>query len=105
MATKILNLDELAPKAEKVLKIKGKEYVMKPASVGAYIRFTRDLQEMEGKEISLADQIEYMCNSVSEAFPGMEKEVIESLSFEQLEAITSFVAEKVEAESEEVKKP
>lgn len=104
MTTKILNLDELAPKSTKVIKIKGKEYAMQPPSVGTYIRFTRDLQEMEKKEITLVDSIEYMCKGVQEAFPGMEDEVIKSLNVDQLEAITHFIAQRVEEEAEEAKK-
>lgn len=106
---KLLNLDEIAPKAEKVIVLKGKEHEMKPVSVGDFIRLTQEVEDMAGKEIKVSEQFKYFIKTVMDSFPTIEEEVLTGLTLEKLRVIVDFIRAEAEeevdgAEGEGVKK-
>jgi hypothetical protein len=95
---KILNLDDVAAKEERVLKFRGEGYPMAQMSVGDFIEITRKSEQMNDKA-SVADQTELLIEMVGGAFPSMPKDVLRSMSFEQLVAVLDF-ARAVDQEGE-----
>lgn len=100
---KILNLDEVAPRAEKVLTFKGVQHKLVPPTVASFIEVTRKLEDLEKSGASVSEQIEYMIESIANSFPSMGKEQLKELNMDQLNAIFTFIREDAEKEADEAK--
>lgn len=92
---KYLNVDDLAPE-QKVLKLKGKEYQMKEASVADFIEMTRDLEGKDTKKPeTVSQQIEFLVVMVQKAFPTCPVEELNCLTLQQLTAIINFARDEM----------
>jgi len=89
---KMLNLDDVSAQTGRFLKFKGKEYPLESMSVAGYIEFAKKTEKVD-ENSSISEQMEMMLDMVTGAFPSMEKEVRNSLKFEQLNAIIGFINE------------
>lgn len=104
--TKILNLDKIVTKNDKVIELNGKEHVMKTFTVKEYIYHMREAQALiKTGENDMVDTIEngfeatikILCN----AFPTIKKEEFEALTVGQLDAIMAFIEDKNNEDLEE----
>ncbi|WP_151708803.1 hypothetical protein [Acinetobacter brisouii] len=89
---KILNLDQLAAKTNRKVKIGGKDYNVVPMSVGAFVKTTKEAEELvQSGNIDTLKEIEMVIDVISECVPDAPRQTLESLNLEQLHAISSFV--------------
>ena len=105
---RMLNLDEVAAKSQRVLKIKGEEYEMKVMTVNEFITFTKEAEEKDAlrkesedkdKPIALSEQIEMLVKMIGNSFPTMPEKVLDDLSMEQLNVIFEFISDNVEKDN------
>ena len=101
---KICNLDLIAPITKRELVIGDKTYRVKPLSVKKFIELTKMRQSVTA-ETSLEDAVKMMIDMVSGMVVGLEREVIESLPFAQLQTIVAFINGEIPDEDLEPKKP
>lgn len=88
---KILNLDGFAAKAEaRKLIIGGKEYAVEDMTVENFIETTKAADRLTG-ETSVAVQVEATMDMIQRSVPTVERELLQRLTLEQLQAITAFV--------------
>ena len=91
---KMLNLDEVASKTSKVLKLGGKKYEMVSMSVREFIDFTREADTQEDKDKAdpktVPEMMEAFVDMVVKSFPSMPVEIVGSLNLDQLKAVVSF---------------
>lgn len=96
---KVLNLDDLAPE-ERVLRLRGNEYKMRPMTVADFIEATREAEkaqkdaEAEQREIPLSETVEKLVDVIIKSFPDCPRSELSSLSVSQLTAILEFMADK-----------
>lgn len=103
---KMLNLDEVSAKEERVLRFQGIEYPMKTISVRDFIDMTRRGEALDAdKDSKMTDQLEWMVDMVSNLFPTMPEEVVGSFDLTELGTIIDFARSNVDDEAESVKKP
>lgn len=92
--TKIINLDQLETKRDKVVVLGGKEHVMATLTVKDYIQQLKGQQELEKLASDVdatpetADRIvELTISALQKLFPTITREQLESLNMEQLSAM------------------
>jgi hypothetical protein len=108
---KVLNLDKLTKNEGRELVLFGKTYIVEGMTVANFIETTKAAEAMNGED-SLVKQVEATIDMIARSVPGIERADLEKLSFEQLQAIVSFVrgdedvegVESREAESGDEKK-
>ncbi|MCR9222931.1 MAG: hypothetical protein NXH70_02580 [Hyphomonas sp.] len=96
----LLNLDEIDVGTEKSFTFNGTTHVMKPLSVGEYVKQIKTLESMKEGESS-ADSIDFMVKSVRAAFPTLSKSDAEAMTFDQVDALMQHVQGDVTEEMEE----
>lgn len=94
---KILNLDEVAP-IPRTVKVSGVDYPIVPLSMKDFLKMTRQGEEMEkrvkaGEDLVISEVVSIQLESVQSAIPTMPPEVLNSLSYQQIEAIVQFVGQ------------
>lgn len=103
--SKMLNLDEVAAKEERVLRYKGKEYPMTTMSVRDFIEMTRRGEEIDAKkDAKVTDQLEWMIEMVGSLFQTIPEDVLNNFSLEELGMIIEFARSNVDEDAEEAKK-
>lgn len=91
--TKIINLDQLATKRDKVVVLGGEEHVMKTLTVKDYVqqmKASSQISELVKEEDSIesAERImELTIEALMKVFPTITKDQFESLNMDQLTAI------------------
>lgn len=90
MATKILNLEELASKEARVLRINGVDHPVLEMSVQDFIETTLAAERLEG-ETSIVKQLEATFDLVIRAVPSVDKAVLKRMTLDQLQAMTAFI--------------
>lgn len=97
--TKIINLDQLETKRDKVVVLGGKEHVMRTLTVKDYIQQLKKQQELEKLSEAVADNtvadnpdtadriVELTVEALHTLFPTISKEQLESLNMDQLNAM------------------
>jgi len=104
--TQFLNLDDFETPVEKVLKLKGKEHVMQPMAVGAFIEQMKAAKKLDAAgEADIVAHLDQMVDMVDKVFPTVGRDTLESLSFEHLRAIIDFTQKSAEAGAPTSKKP
>lgn len=112
--TEYLDVDAIEPKVSKVITIKGEQHEYQSPSVGEFIaemqrikKFQAEMKKREAKG-EMPDQTEVMeemvvsmRDSVSQAFPTVPADVVEGMTFEQLNAIRIFIQARIDEESED----
>ena len=88
--TKLLNLNQLSPKENRVVQIGDKEYNIKEMSVEDFIETTKVAEAMTA-EVSYAKQLGETIKLVKRSIPDVDDGVLMSLSIEQLRALTGFI--------------
>lgn len=101
--TKILNLDKIETKREKVLILKGVEHAMVTFTVRDYIDQMKSIRELNDLELEDVDSparaLEITIDVLSKAFPTIKRKDFESLSMEQLSAIRELVEDTANSEA------
>jgi len=88
--TKVLNLDNLAEGKERELVLFGKTYKVLGMTVANFIATTKAAEKLTD-ESTFAEQVEATVETIQRAVPGIEREVLLTLSLEQLRAVIEFV--------------
>lgn len=104
--TKILNLDKIQTKRDKVIILGGEEHVMKVFTVKEYIFHMKEAEKLGKMEEDNIDTlgkgldatISILCN----AFPTVKREQFEGLNMEQLSAIRGLIDEENEGDVQEL---
>lgn len=108
-AIQYLNLDDVEPSVQKVLKIKGKSYEFKQPSVGEFVNEMKRIKalqsQFEGEDADQFDVLEAMIDSqkrsVKNAFPTIPEKVLNDLTNDQLGAIRAFIEKQFDKENED----
>lgn len=88
--TTFLNLDEVQPEIKKTIRLGGKTHEMRPISVRKFIKNIREAKKLD--QVEDIDRVtEIMMDMICEVFPTLDKDTLESLNMQQLEAIMDFV--------------
>lgn len=87
--TKFLDLDALTESTEKVVKIKGKEHILKPVTVGQFIENAKIVERL-GTNPKFEDEFEAIVKMLLRAFPSMSRVDLEDLPIEHLNAVLEF---------------
>jgi hypothetical protein len=100
---KYLDLDTVLPPS-RTIKLGGQEYEVATLSVSQFIDMVRRTEELQkradaGKPLSMAEVIELQRDGVKEALPTMPAEVLNKLTYKQIEAVLEFVRATAEAEA------
>jgi hypothetical protein len=90
--TKILNLDKIVTKREKVIVLGGVEHVMTTLTVKEYIAQMKSSQELndliQAEDLNSADKIlNLTIETLMKVFPTITREQFEGLNMDQLSAI------------------
>lgn len=89
---KLLNIDQLAEKTNKVVVIGGVEYAIQPISVGAFIKKTKEAEEYVKAGVDdPMKEVEIVIDLISQCIPAAPRYVIESLSLIQLQTISEYI--------------
>jgi GTPase Era involved in 16S rRNA processing len=95
--TKVINLDDLETRKDKVVILKGVEHVMKTLTVKDYVQQLKKQAEIEKlttadtQTVETADRlIELTVDALAEVFPTIPRDQLESLNMEQLNAMRSL---------------
>lgn len=97
--TKILNLDKIVTKNDKVITLNGKDHAMKVFTVKEYIFHMREAQQLvkANMENDVVEQIgssfDATIKILLKAFPTVKVEEFENLTIEQLNNIMEFIEE------------
>lgn len=103
-----LNVDDISPKLAKVIAIKGKKYEMQPPKVGDFLdemQRVRDYQKLlsNAAETDHAQILEAMVDSMKKSilvsFPKVPEDVLNDLTYEQMEAIRLFIQSEIKEDS------
>lgn len=104
----LLNLDDVLP-PKRTITLRNVKHDVLPMDVDAFIRTTRaavaleKLQRKEGADVPA--MVELMMDTITATVPTLTKEILGSLSLEQLGKINSFLRgefdEKAQAEAQE----
>jgi hypothetical protein len=87
---KVLNLDKVAPMQQRKLVLAGVSHVVNEMTVANFIETTRVAEKM-ANETSVATQIEETVEMIIRTVPTATKEVLGTLSLEQLHVIAAFI--------------
>ncbi len=94
---KVLNIDNLAKKPARTVKIGEQEYEVIDMTVENFIETSKAAARVEDGTIT--EQIEATIGMIQRSIPTMPKEVITGLSLDALQAIVEFVREDAEADA------
>ena len=100
MQTEILNLDDFEGDAVKTFVFKGVTHEMRSLSVGSYIKQLKQIEKLDTAGDNTA-ALEFMLNSVCEAFPTFKRAEAEKLSFAQVKALMDHINGIVQEAAEE----
>lgn len=89
MTTKILNLDHFV-QVERQVTIKGKTYDVAPKTVQLYLDAARHQETFD--QLTKEQQVEASISALSQSLVGIERGVLLSLSFDQLNVLMQFIA-------------
>lgn len=90
MATKILNIAELASKEVRVLRVNGVDHPVREMSVEDFIETTLAAERLDGEQ-SIVKQLEATFDLILRAVPTIEKDVLKGMTLDQLQAMTAFI--------------
>lgn len=106
--TKIINLDQLETKRDKVVVLGGTEHVMRTLTVKDYIHQLKSQREIEklttgdDADPDTVDRIlELTVDALHKLFPTITKEQLESLNMDQLNAMRALAEDYVAEEAPE----
>lgn len=85
--TTFIDLDEVVPETEMVLKLKGKEHKLVPTSVDTFVTNLKALEGL-GLNASMVDEIETTISIVKRAFPTIPEPDLRALTLPQLKKIS-----------------
>lgn len=89
---KLLNIDQVAPTSTKVIVIGGVEYAIQPISVGAFLKITKEAEEYVAAGVmNPQKEIQMVIDLAAQCIPAAPREVLESLTLPQLQAIADYV--------------
>lgn len=95
--TKIINLDQLETKRDKVVVLGGEEHVMRTLTVKDYIQQLKKQQEIEKLSTNIDDSpetadriIELTVDALHTLFPTITREQLEGLNMDQLNAMRAL---------------
>lgn len=91
--TKILNLDEITPPLEVVVKLNGKEHKLKTFTVEDFVENTKLAQSVTGTELTVEEEVNIVIKMLIRAFPTMSESDLRSMSLDKLSAILEFARE------------
>jgi hypothetical protein len=94
--TKILNLDKIETKRDKVVILEGVEHVMSTLTVKEYVNQMKkgvEIERLMEDETALSAErvLELSIDALAKVFPTITKEQFENLNIEQLTAIRALV--------------
>lgn len=105
-----LNVDDILPTVTKVIKIKGVKYTMEPPKVGDFLDEMKRVSEYE-KLLSQSTKADYtkileamvdsMKKSILVSFPKIPDDVMDRLTYDQMEAIRTFIKHEIKEDSKE----
>lgn len=108
--TKLLNIDTIAPLAEKEIILNGKKYAVKETSVQLFLEIV-EFEKQNANIETVQEQIEAMIALIRKFIPDIPEEVLLQATVAQLGTIVRFIRndideeptenEKVEAEAKE----
>lgn len=90
MATKILNIEDLASKEVRVLRVNGVDHKVREMSVEDFIETTVAAERLEGEE-SIVKQLEATFDLILRAVPTIDRAVLKDMTLDQLQAMTAFI--------------
>lgn len=88
--TKLLNLDELPTAADVAIVLNGRRHVMKPMTLGDFIRQQKAAEALKGQN-NVAAEIDTLIGVVVTAFPTLPRDEVEALDLGRLNAIFDFL--------------
>lgn len=101
---KVLNVDKLAGKEGRELVISGKTHKVNGMTVGSFVEGILAAEEL-AKSDSLVAQVNATITMILRSVPTLERETLEGLELEQLQAIVAFVrGDEVEGVTTKVEK-
>lgn len=104
--TKILNLDKIQTKREKVIILNGEEHLMKIFTVKEYIyhmKKAEKLTKLNSEDIdTLGAGLSATIDILMGAFPTVKREQFENLNMEQLTAIRGLIEEENDSDTAEL---
>lgn len=89
MATKILNLDSFV-EVERQVTIKGKTYDIAGKTVGVYLSALSNQERYES--LAEREKLELAIDTLRKTIVGIDRSVLEELSFQQIDALMQFVS-------------
>ena len=89
----LLNLDEVSPNKEtRIIVMKGVEHTMKAPTVGDFLETSKLAKKIEGNiEQNMDVYVGLMIKIINQAFPTLTEEILQTLTFEQLNVVLEFV--------------
>lgn len=105
--TKIINLDQLETKRDKVVVLGGVEHVMTTLTVKDYIQQLKagaELEKLAAEEASVdtADRIvELTIDALAKLFPTITRDQLESLNMDQLSAMRQLAEDNIAEDAPE----
>jgi hypothetical protein len=100
MATRMLNMDQLAQSMVRSVRIGGKEYEIKEMSVDGFIEIQSEAERLE-KKSTTTEQLEATLRLVNRAIPTLPSEVVRGLPLEQLRVLVQFIQDDAAPTKEE----
>lgn len=89
---KLLNIDQVAEKTNKVIILGGVQYDIMPISVGTFIKKTKEAEEYVKAGVNdPTREVEMVIDLISECIPGAPRYVIEALTLPQLQLISDYI--------------
>lgn len=106
--SKVLDLDAITP-PQRLVRVKGKDYELVTLSVKQFIELTRKSEALQKRvkakdDVSLTEIFEMQVDAVALAIPSMPRDVLETLSYDQIDAVLSHARETAEKEKPEAPK-
>ena len=94
---KLLNLDELPVRDEKVVVLGGKRHAMRPMSIGDFIRHQKVADEVDVAG-NVGAQFEAIIDAILSVFPTIARADLEALTMDKVDALFRFIAATAEDE-------
>lgn len=107
-----LNVDEITPAVRKVVQIKGKKHNFVQPNVGDFLNEMKRIKDMQKRHDAkkgsedefdqvevIEDMISAMKNSIKASFPTVTEKDLDSLTYEQMEAIRQFISSQITEQS------
>lgn len=95
---KYLNLDEIAPETERMLKLGGNDYPIVMQTVGMFIKSQKIAEQIDelGSE---AEKMESYIDMLGDMIPTIEIDLLMKLTFDQLHTIAEFARGEMDEET------